>query len=372
MKVLDTPRVMSSHETFETLVQWFHDEIIIERKAPGFIVGLSGTDSLVVFCAASKAFEKAGKPERVMGVHFAPSEDFLYDHPEAETHLWFQNEVLPWLNKYAPNSKVVVDTSIDWRCDGLRWGYLMDLSVVSNIKKRVMRLPDEQYWVVGTRNRTEDILMNYSNASTAVSIQPIVHLWKSEILQISKYLGIPQIAINKSCETDCICGRMQAASQNIKELDLLLMAQQGELSGDFIKNNISVELQNYLNNFIRSQLSKNEFKRQIPYFPDKLLVATIDSLVSKFEDGSLDSHKFNHKKHLYIAWYYLKRYSFDESVHRYMHCLQTMLTFSGELFRLSEDITRAYFAKIDQAMKLHHTDTFDDLIVKCPEILSKI
>src|SRR5208283_5800998 len=94
MRVLDVPRCISPAETFDALVEWFYDEMIIQRGAPGFLVGLSGTDSLVTFLAAAKAFEKAGKPERVFGVHFAPSADFLYDNPEAEVHLWFANEVV--------------------------------------------------------------------------------------------------------------------------------------------------------------------------------------------------------------------------------------------------------------------------------------
>jgi hypothetical protein len=103
-----------------------------------------------------------------MGVHFAPSEDFLYDHPEAEEHTWFQKQVVPWLDEQFPDAQIITDTSIDWRCDGLRWGYLMDLSVVSNDKHRSMREHEEQYWVVGTRNRKEDMLLEYSNASMPV------------------------------------------------------------------------------------------------------------------------------------------------------------------------------------------------------------
>ena len=44
-------------KSFDTLVQWFYD-LIVFQGAPGFLVGLSGTDSLVTFLAAGKAFEK--------------------------------------------------------------------------------------------------------------------------------------------------------------------------------------------------------------------------------------------------------------------------------------------------------------------------
>lgn len=138
----DIPRTIDSAHTFDTLVQWFHDEIIVRRKAPGFLFGLSGTDSVVAFLAAHKALLKAGKPERLLGIHFAPSEDFIYDHPEAEVHLWFSEQVVPWLREQCSGAKVVIDTSIDWRCDGQRWGTLLDLSVVSTERTRQMRLPE--------------------------------------------------------------------------------------------------------------------------------------------------------------------------------------------------------------------------------------
>lgn len=361
--VLDIPRTISPANTFDTLVQWFHDEMIVRRGAPGFLIGLSGTDSVVAFLAAAKAFEMAGKPERVLGVHFAPSEDFLYDNPEAEVHLWFANEVVPWLREQAKGAMVVVDTSIDWRCDGLRWGSLMDLSVLP-LGKRQMRLPEEQYWVVGTRNRSEDVLLNYSNASTIVSMQPLIHLWKSEVLQVSEHLGVPKIAIAKSCETDCICGRMRLPAAHIREVDMLLMARGGELSWEYVEKNISLELQKQLTGFIRAQIANNSFKKNIPYSPDSLVLA--------FENGSLNLKEFNHRKHLYVAWYYLRNLSFVEALDRYAKYLRPLLDAAGQSHRFSMEITRAYFARLNAAMKFHQTDNFDELVVKEPEILAKI
>lgn len=364
MKTLYSPRTINPANTFEALVQWFYDEIIVRQEAPGFLVGLSGTDSLVTFLAAAKAFEKAGKPERVLGVHFAPSEDFLYDHPEAEVHLWFTNEVIPWLRKQAPNTKVVVDTSIDWRYDGLRWGALMDLSVVStdrSIKMRMMRLPEEQYWVVGTRNLTEDVLLNYSNASTIASLQPLIHLWKSEILQVSDYLGVPKIAIDKSCETDCICGRMRLPAQHIPEVDMLLMARREELAWQYVEEKIPLDLQRQLTGFIRAQIDKGKFKKNIPYSPDSLVMA--------FQNGSLNLTEFNHRQHLYIAWYYLKNLYFGEAVTRYAQYLKPTLEAAGQAHRFDLDMTRSYMHLLFDAMKQNPTDNFDELMEKCPSLL---
>jgi len=351
-------RVIDPAITFDALVQWFSDQL--QKGAPGFLVGLSGTDSLVTFLAAAKACEQAGKPQRALGVHFAPSDDFLYDHPEAEVHLWFFEEIIPWLRKQT-KAEVIVDTTIDWRCDGQRWGYLMDLSVVTYDKRRMMRLPEDQYWVVGTRNRTEDVLLNYSNASMAASLQPIIHLWKSEILQLSEYLGIPQKAIAKSCETDCICGRLSLPARHIPEVDRLLAKRCGEIE----EANVNSVISQPLIKFISEQINKAQFKKNIPYTPDQLLF--------EFESGMVNVKKFNHANHLYIAFCYLKDYSFDVALERYLKYLKPVLEASGNAHRFNPELTKAYFRHLEKFMKDYPKyDNFYDLAECIPSVLDKI
>jgi NH3-dependent NAD+ synthetase len=366
------PRTIDPANTFNALVDWFYDDVLIYHKAPGLLVGLSGTDSLVTFCAAATALEKAGKPNRMLGVHFAPSEDFLYDHPEAETHLWFRDQVLPWLHKRYPDTQIIVDVSIDWRYDGLRWGTLMDMSVVSNDKVRRMRSPEEQYWVVGTRNRTEDCLMNYSNVSKAASLQPLIYLWKSEILRISEYLDVPQIAIAKSCETDCICGRMALPSQHIQEMDMLLMVRCGELSDSYVEKAMSNQLRRQLTHFIEQQISKSSFKKHIPYTTKHdFMYWSSDPLVAAFEAGTLNLKEFNHRKHVYVAWCYLQSCSFEEALQIYAHYLRGLLETAGQSHRFNLEMTRSYFVKIDEAIKLYPMANFDELVEKIPSLLGK-
>jgi len=340
-------------KTFDALVEWLR-----QTKAPGFLVGLSGTDSLVTFLAAAKT----GK--RVLGVHFAPSEDFLYDHPEAEVHLWFRDKVIPWLREQAPNAEIVVDTSIDWRADGQRWGYLMDLSVVhTDHERRLMRPSYQQYWVVGTRNRTEDVLMNYSNASKAVSLQPIIHLWKSEILQLAEHLGAPQLAIDKSCETDCICGRLSLPARHIVEVDELLQ-KRGE--GNHMKAYTKpIGIYAQLIQYIDAEIEKNSFKKDIPYTPDRL--------VFEFESGNIDVKKFNHFGHLYIAFEYLKAYNFVPAFERYLKYLKPILDAAGQSHRFNPDLTRRYFEHLDGVMQQYPAyNDFGDLVESLPWVMEKI
>lgn len=253
-------------ENFNKVVDWLHGEIVHTKQAPGLLIGLSGTDSIVAFLAAYKALDLAGKANRLMGVHFAPSEDFLADYPEAEKHTWFSTQIIPWLRQQAPLATIVVDTTIDWRYDGLRWGMLADMSVIT-MPERKMRTSEDKYWLVGTRNRTENELYNYSVASTIASVQPIIKLWKSDIMDICQYLKVPELVINKACEADCFCGREELRAQFGRELDWVLDAQLRNDLSDTKYMSLNVNLKQKLNRYIRNRYEQGAFKTRIPYEP---------------------------------------------------------------------------------------------------------
>ena len=252
------PRRLDAGATFDKIVTWVHDELIVARRAPGLVVGISGTDSVVAFLAAAEAFARTGRPERAVGVHFA----------DPSVPSWFTEEVIPWLHNQAPGARVLIDGSIDHRRDGLRWGALVEWSVVENVLTGHLRAPEERFWLTGTRNRTESMLGTYSNASIAASVQPLVQLWKSEILDICRTLNVPPRAITESCTADCACGRDQLPALHIPEVDALLMERAGELGPEYARATIPPEIRKVLNKYIDEQLSATSFKSQIPYVPD--------------------------------------------------------------------------------------------------------
>ncbi len=65
------PRQLDPARTFDGLVQWIHDELLVSRQAPGFIIGLSGTDSALSFIVVAEALARQDKVHRLIGVHFA-------------------------------------------------------------------------------------------------------------------------------------------------------------------------------------------------------------------------------------------------------------------------------------------------------------
>ena len=256
---------MTPADKFHNVVTWLCTDIVHRKEAPGFIIGLSGTDSIVAFLAAYRALDRCNKADRLLGVHFAPSQEFLEDYPEAEAHKWFSVEIVPWLRKFAPFAKIEVDTSIDWRMDGLRWGSLADRSVMYT-SDRKMRPSEDKYWILGTRNQTEERLFNYSVASTIASVQPLVKLYKSEILDICEWLGVPPLVIKKSCEADCICGREELRAHFGRELDIILRANATSLANpDYVA--LNPVLKERLSKYIAERVSKGSFKKTIPYVP---------------------------------------------------------------------------------------------------------
>ena len=260
-------------QVFDGLVDWLSG-VMIDKKAPGLLVGISGTDSLLAFLLCARAFERLGKPERVLGIHYGLPFPPTDKTPEEAARIvsinpsyrWVARVVMPWLQTQAPQSQLVVDDTIDFTCDHQRWAALFKSSL--NGAARTEMLTDGgHYWVVGTRNATEAALGTYANLSGAVSLQPLIHLWKSDVLAMCKWLGVPQLALDKSRQVDCDCGRYDLAADHIEEVDLILKHRAGTFSRAALVAAVPAELLRNLEAFVDDQCRYAGFKKQIPYCP---------------------------------------------------------------------------------------------------------
>lgn len=258
---------------FNALVSWVKD-LALKQNMPGAIIGISGTDSILAFLVCARAFAALGKAERVLGVHygapFPPADKteeqlakILSVNP---SYRWVARSIVPWLRDKAPGAQVVVDDSIDFTDDYQRWASLMRSSL-SGASRTEMLDAANCYWVVGTRNATEQALGTYSNISGAVSLQPLINLYKSDILKICAGLGVPQLAIDKSRQVDCDCGRYDLAADHIDEVDMLIKLRAGEVAADAVV--MDAGLREKLEAFIDQQCDYAGFKTQIPYCPPK-------------------------------------------------------------------------------------------------------
>ena len=258
---------------FNGLVAWVKD-LIVSKKMPGAIVGISGTDSILAFLICARAFVELGKADRVLGVHYGapfPPADKTPEQLEKilsvnPSYRWVARSIVPWLRDKAPGTIVTVDDSIDFTDDHQRWASLMR-SALSGASRTEMLDATNCYWVVGTRNATEQALGTYSNISGAVSLQPLIGLYKSDILKICAGLGVPQLAIDKSRQVDCDCGRYDLAADHIDEVDLLIKLRAGEVAAEAVS--IDADLREKLEAFIDQQCDYAGFKTQIPYCPPK-------------------------------------------------------------------------------------------------------
>lgn len=272
------PRRIDPKATFDSIAGWIAQTAKHER-APGLIVGLSGTDSILTFLACARAFEMLGKPGKVLGLNFEHSSknDFAgTDQPftcARSSFNWVARDIFPWLREQAPQAQLEIDDTIPHSDDNKRWGHLFSRAVSANDPRH--GLLSEHFFPVGTRNATEQALGTYSQLSKSVSMLPIVDLYKTEVLDICEYLGVPQIAIDKSREIDCDCGRFDTQANHMRELDLFIMHKKGELTRDYIDRNIPKPVLAAVMEFYVEERANNDYRPRTPYTPQQTLVVTM-------------------------------------------------------------------------------------------------
>lgn len=263
------PRKINPAETFQRLVSWIKNRTV-KDKMPGIIVGVSGTDSLIVFLAAYQAFKELNRPEAVMAVNFVhpgtlqKTNDGQITCAGNDDKEWFARDIMPWLEKIAPGAQFVLDDTIPFSDDNKRWGNIFSRAI-SDTKLNHGMLGNYRL-VAGTRNRSEAALGTYTLLSRAPSLQPIEHLYKTQILDICHYLNVPKIAIDKSREVDCDCGRFDVQAQHLDALDYYIMSQQGDLAPAYLET-LDPDILSAVRNFYIEERENNLFREKVPYRP---------------------------------------------------------------------------------------------------------
>jgi len=91
------------------------------------------------------------------------------------------------------------------------------------------------YAVVGTTNRSEWEVGHYDRyGDGACDIDPIRHLFKTQVRALARYLGVPQEIIEKPPSPDLIPGITDelALGMSYEKLDLILSLAQGATDGE--------------------------------------------------------------------------------------------------------------------------------------------
>ena len=123
----------------------------------------------------------------------------------------------------------------------------------------------ENALVMGTGNRTE-ILLGYTTlfGDSACAINPVGDLYKTQLRDLAKYMGVPQTIINKKPSADLWVGQTDEGElgYSYEEIDKYLyqMVNEKKSVEELIKAGFDMSFMQAINNMI----TKNEFKRLPP------------------------------------------------------------------------------------------------------------
>ena len=240
----------------QTLVQFLRQEI----QSAGFskaVFGLSGgVDSAVTAFLSTRALGK----ENCLAVWMP----YATSNPQ---HLEDGKKVVEQLGiRFSTiNISPMVDAFLanDSSMNQLRKGNIM-------ARVRMITLFDfsakEKAIVVGTSNKTE-ILLGYGTlfGDAACGINPLGDLYKTQIWELAKHLGVPQSIIDKKPTADLWLGQTDEDELGFsyKEVDKLLytMFDEKKSESELIVNGFN---ENFIRD-VKEKVVKNAFKSRLPY-----------------------------------------------------------------------------------------------------------
>lgn len=246
MKLIDT--ILTDFIRNET------DRIGIKKA----VIGLSGgVDSSVSAFLAAKALGS----ENVTGVmmpYKSSSKSSLTDAKKVVKSLGIKSkkiEITPMVDAYTENSgiKKFTPKRLGNIMARMRMIVLYDLSAMLDAL------------VIGTGNKTEAML-GYTTiyGDNACAINPLGDLYKSQVWELAKYLGVPESIINKPPSADLWEGQTDEAEMGVryKDVDRYLFYRYDEkmTEEELMKRGFT---EDYINR-IDSMVERNKFKRSLP------------------------------------------------------------------------------------------------------------
>jgi NH3-dependent NAD+ synthetase len=223
---------MADHQkTVDALLAW------IQQTTPDnarVLVPVSGgSDSALCFWLYNKAL-----PGRVEGVCIGAS---------LRAQQWFeQTGTVRFisLDTTGPNPEIQ------------RWSQLLTLSIQENLI------------LAGSRNRTEDILGTFSHASRVCSALPLAGTWKSQVMELCAFIGLPEEILQSSRQADPQCGRPKRMSDiAFQTVDAFLqakLANQGLSTFPGSPDQLA---------YLEEVYARNAYKQHLPYKGVQIMAA---------------------------------------------------------------------------------------------------
>ncbi len=214
---------MSMDDRIARLLDWIRS---VAGSARGLLIPVSGgSDSALCFWMCSQVF-----PDKTVAVHAG-------DRLRARE----------WFERTGAIEYVSTPGEYDER-EEMRWARFLAMSLARG------------FWLVGSRNRTEDELGTYSLASRVTSFMPIVGVWKSDVLAMSREIGVPDDVIASSLRADPDCGRpLELAEIPYGTIEAFLKIRIGETPSVALDDIPSSQV-HYLDTVYRN----NAFKKYLP------------------------------------------------------------------------------------------------------------
>ena len=201
------------------LVEFLRDEVIRQRKMTRVVLGLSGgIDSAVVAYLASSAFGPSNVLAFLMPYKIS-SPSSLSDAELVVGELGIESRVIditPMVDGYVSRYEDGISSMrLGNICSRCRTTILFDQSA------EVSGIP------LGTGNKSERLLGYYTwHGDDAPPVNPLGDLFKTQVYQLARHLGIPESLISKPPSADLVAGQTDESDYGVgyAEIDVVLNA----------------------------------------------------------------------------------------------------------------------------------------------------
>lgn len=217
---------MNSQAVVQHLVKWLRTNVA-EAGASGVVLGISGgVDSAVAAAIAKKAF-----PDHCMAL-FLPCKSHITDRLHSQTLA--EEFDIPYRIIELDNAYNLLITQFESyvKLDGAK-GRLLRANLKPRLRMMALYYSAQarNYLVLGTSNKSE-ITVGYStkHGDTAVDLQILGDLLKSEVFELARYLNIPAAIIDKPPSGGLWSGQTDEEEMGFsyEELDDYLAFKKGE------------------------------------------------------------------------------------------------------------------------------------------------
>jgi len=222
----------------KVLINWIRK---VCEPATGLLIPISGgSDSALTFWLCAQAC-----PEKTLGIYIGKN---------LRCAEWFERvRMVVYCNLSYDFAAHDGQGFIPGDPEVLRWAFFQSLC------------SQQRRWLISSRNRTEHFLGTYSLASEVATVLPLSGVWKSEVMELCKLIGVPQAILDSSRRADPDCGRPQSLAEiPLETIDLFLQMQEDEFPDRFAGEDRLIEIDKAQRDYLYSIYQANKYKSFLP------------------------------------------------------------------------------------------------------------